>query len=105
MVAAFYFVVTYFWIKSHAPVRPQKFLSVKWNAAFLKNTLHTLVIFSVFQEFYNLRKYIRVKKDSITGLSCFTYVGGIYKMSCLVLIVWGADFAPSFNTRHVIATL
>ena len=49
-----------------------RFLSVKTNAYFLRNTLLTLVIFYVFQEFYNLRKYIRVMKDIITDFSCFS---------------------------------
>ena len=45
------------------------FLSVKWNAIFLRNTLLPFVIFYVFQKFYTRRKYIRVQEDTITTVS------------------------------------
>ena len=57
---------------AYAAIYHIRFLSVKTNAYFLRNTLLTLVIFYVFQEFYNLRMYIRVMKDIITDFSCFS---------------------------------
>jgi hypothetical protein len=55
------------------------FLSIKSNATFLRNTLPTLMIFYVFQKFYNLRKYVRVHADTLMTFRSFSYVGTFIK--------------------------
>ena len=52
------------------------------NRHFLKNALLPLLIYPVCQKFYILRKYVRAMKDILTGVSCISYAGGFYKMSC-----------------------
>ena len=80
--------------KKAASVLPIHFLSVKINAYFLRSTLSALVIFYIFQKFYNLRKYIRVMKDSghpfLVSLSTAFYIVDI-TCACLKL---GAKAAP-----------
>ena len=57
------------------------------NRHFLRNALLPLLIYPVCQKFYNLREYVRAMKEHLLRFSCFTYVGGIYKMSCAGSIV------------------
>ena len=52
------------------------------NRYFLKNTLLPLSIYSVWQKFYILRWNVRVMKDIFTEVSCISYAGVFYKMSC-----------------------
>ena len=52
------------------------------NRHFLRNALLPLLIYPVCQKFYNLREYVRAMKEHLLRFSCFTCVGGIYKMSC-----------------------
>ena len=67
------------------------------NRHFLRNALLPLLIYPVCQKFYNLREYVRAMKEHLLRFSCFTYVGGIYKMSCAGSIVWSAALALSFE--------
>ena len=67
------------------------------NRHFLRNALLPLSIYPVCQKFYNLLEYVRAMKEHLLRFSCFTYVGGIYKMSCAGSIVWSAALALSFE--------
>ena len=57
-------------------------LTVNENVHFLENALLVLAIFYVFQKFYNLRVYVRVRPDTVLNISSLLLWGQVLLIAC-----------------------
>ena len=77
------------------------FSLLRETQVFQETHFRLLWYFVSFKNFSNLRKYIRVQKDTLATFSNLLLCGQDYKMSWAMQTVWRTAFVRSFCMAHV----